>query len=395
MAATAIRFAPEFGLTINGQQLPAALRASVTSVRYQDGTQAADRVEIGIANVDLRWLQHHIKGLGFQPFPTGISVGPLHASASPEGLFDIDNTVRLSLGYAPGPLEEVFKGDITGVQASFPSGGMPAMTIVAHDYLHRMTEGSYARGFGPLPDALIAMILSAENLLIPLIDPTVVVASSAIAVVNYIFGGSGRKQKGQSDLDLMKEIAAAYDADFWVDGDFFYFTRFIPKEYSPRVTLRWGESLLDFSPKVTTVGQVAAAAMKFTLRELPLSFLVNVFWDFDHETLGMRVVPGEAAGFAKAIVGPTYTIVDQPISSPADIVNSALVIARELRTKLNNRLTGSGNAVGDPRIRAGAVIRLEGLGPDFSGDYRVTSATHTIDAGGYRTSFDVRKEIIP
>ena len=310
-------------------------------------------------------------------------------------LFDIDNTVRLSLGYAPGPLEEVFKGDITGVQASFPSGGMPAMTIVAHDYLHRMTEGSYARGFGPLPDALIAMILSAENLLIPLIDPTVVVASSAIAVVNYIFGGSGRKQKGQSDLDLMKEIAAAYDADFWVDGDFFYFTRFIPKEYSPRVTLRWGESLLDFSPKVTTVGQVAAAAMKFTLRELPLSFLVNVFWDFDHETLGMRVVPGEAAGFAKAIVGPTYTIVDQPISSPADIVNSALVIARELRTKLNNRLTGSGNAVGDPRIRAGAVIRLEGLGPDFSGDYRVTSATHTIDAGGYRTSFDVRKEIIP
>ena len=395
MAATAIRFAPEFGLTINGQQLPAALRASVTSVRYQDGTQAADRVEIGIANVDLRWLQQHIKGLGFQPFPTGVSVGPLHASVSPEGLFDIDNTLRLSLGYAPGPLEEVFKGDITGVQASFPSGGMPAMTIVAHDYLHRMTDGSYSRGFGPLPDALIAMILSAENLLIPLIDPTVVVASSAIAVVNYIFGGSGRKQKGQSDLDLMKEIAAAYDADFWVDGDFFYFTRFIPKEYSPRLTLRWGESLLDFSPKVSTVGQVAAAAMKFTLRELPLSFLVNVFWDFDHETLGMRVVPGEAAAFAKAIVGPTYTIVDQPIGSPADIVNSALVIARELRTKLNNRLTGSGNAVGDPRIRAGAVVRLDGLGPDFSGDYRVTSATHTIDAGGYRTSFEVRKEIIP
>ena len=71
------------------------------------------------------------------------------------------------------------------------------------------------------------------------------------------------------------------------------------------------------------------------------------------------------------------------------------MIARELRTKLNNRLTGSGSAVGDPRIRAGAVIRLEGLGPDFSGDVRVTSATHSIDTSGYRTSFDVRKEIIP
>jgi hypothetical protein len=87
--------------------------------------------------------------------------------------------------------------------------------------------------------------------------------------------------------------------------------------------------------------------------------------------------------------------VDQPISSPADIANSALVILHELREKLNNRLTGSGTSIGDPRIRAGAVIRLEGLGPDFSNDYRVTSATHTIDGSGYRTSFEVRKEIIP
>jgi hypothetical protein len=395
MATTALRFAPEFRVTINGHDIPAALRASITSVRYQDGTQAADRVELGIANTDLRWLQSHIRGLGFQPFPTGISVGPLHASAGPDGLFDVDNTLRLSLGYAPGPLEEVFKGDITGVSASFPSGGVPTMTLVAHDYLHRLTEGTYARGFGPLPDVLIAMILSAENLLVPLIDPTVAAASTALAAINYIFGGSGRKQKGQSDMELLKEIAATYDADFWVDGDFFYVSRFFPKEYSPRLTLRWGESLLDFSPKVSTVGQVAAAAMKFTLREIPLSFLVNVFWDFDHETLGIRVVPGEAAGFAKAIVGPTYTIIDQPISSPADIVTSALTIARELRTKLNNRLTGSGSAVGDPRIRAGAVIRIEGLGPDFSGNYRVASASHSIDAGGYRTSFEVRKEIIP
>ena len=49
----------------------------------------------------------------------------------------------------------------------------------------------------------------------------------------------------------------------------------------------------------------------------------------------------------------------------------------------------------DPRLRAGAIIRLEGLGPSFSGDYRVTSATHTISSSGYRTSFRVRKEIIP
>ena len=49
--------------------------------------------------------------------------------------------------------------------------------------------------------------------------------------------------------------------------------------------------------------------------------------------------------------------------------------------------------MGDPRIRAGTVLRLEGLGEEFGGLYRVTQATHTLDSGGYRTSFDVRKEI--
>ena len=94
----------------------------------------------------------HIRGLGFQPFPTGIKIGPRATPPARDGLFDVDNKLELSMGYAPGPLEDLFKGEITGVQASFPSGGMPTMTIVAHDYLHRLTEGKYARGFGPLPD---------------------------------------------------------------------------------------------------------------------------------------------------------------------------------------------------------------------------------------------------
>jgi phage protein D len=90
-----------------------------------------------------------------------------------------------------------------------------------------------------------------------------------------------------------------------------------------------------------------------------------------------------------------FEIINRPIGSPADIANSALTIAHELRTKLNNRLTGSGTCIGNPEIRAGAMIRLDGLGPDFSGDYRVSSATHNMQASGYTTSFEVRKELIP
>jgi Bacteriophage probable baseplate hub protein len=391
-----VQYAPDFSILINDEPMPAPVRSVVTGVRYQDGQNAADRVEVDLANPDLRWLQRHIRGLGFQPFPTGIKIGPVRAfDAAPEGTFDIDNKLRLSMGYAPDPLEQLFVGEVTGVEVSFPNGGMPTMKLVAHDYLNRMTQGTKVRGFGFLPDFLIAMIMSAESLLIPVIDPAVEIASTAKAVINAIFVGTGEKQgspgRGESNFDFMKRIAAQYDADFWVDGDVFYLSRFL-KEYSPRLTLTWGQSLLDFSPRVSTVGQVAGVSMKFTLREIPLDFLVTVFWDFDRETLGFSIVPG-AAG--TVVGGGSLTICDQAISSPADIAASALVILHKLRQKLNQRLTGSGSAIGDPRIRAGAVIRLEGLGPDFSGDYRVRSATHSMDSGGYRTNFEVFKEIIP
>jgi phage protein D len=123
--------------------------------------------------------------------------------------------------------------------------------------------------------------------------------------------------------------------------------------------------------------------------------VVTVGWDFDRETLTVSVVPGASAVATPSLAGPILTLIDQPIASPVDMTNSALKIAHELRTKLNNRLTGSGTAIGDPRIRAGKVIRLEGLGPDFSGDYRITNADHSIGGDGYRTHFKVRKEIIP
>jgi len=385
-------YAPDYRLRIDGEELPAVVRATVTSVRYQDGRNAADRVEVGFANPDLRWLQRHIRGLGFSP-PTGIKIGPVRvADAAPEGTFDIDNTLDLAIGYAPDPLEDVFVGDVTGVQVSFPNGGMPTLSLVAHDRLQRLAEGKRARSFGFIPDFIVAAILSAENLLIPAIDPSVAALSVLKHALGLIPAGPGGMRQGsESDLQLLQRIAQQYDADFWVEGDVLYLSRFI-KEYEPRLTLTWGESLLDFSPRVSTVGQVAGVTMRFTLREIPFTFSVTVAWDFDRESVTISVFPG---GDTPGVTGPGDTTIDRPIRTPTDVAANALIIYHKLREKLNNRLTGSGSAIGDPRIRAGAVVRLEGLGPDFSGDYRVKSATHSLDGGGYKTSFEVFKEILP
>ena len=82
--------------------------------------------------------------------------------------------------------------------------------------------------------------------------------------------------------------------------------------------------------KVSTIGQVAGVGMRFVLREIPLDFLVTVGYDFDRESIVFSVVPGAAAASVQSLLGSVLEIIDQPIASPADITNSALVIAREL-----------------------------------------------------------------
>jgi hypothetical protein len=51
--------------------------------------------------------------------------------------------------------------------------------------------------------------------------------------------------------------------------------------------------------------------------------------------------------------------------------------------------------IGDVQIRKGSIINLDGIGDTFSGNYRIKSATHSIDTGGYKVNFRGYQEIIP
>ena len=81
------------------------MRGTVTSIRYEDGQNAADRSGGGARQSrPAVGYAKHIKGYGFQPFPTGIKVGPVKAGdLAPEGTFDIANGLRLSPRLRAGP----------------------------------------------------------------------------------------------------------------------------------------------------------------------------------------------------------------------------------------------------------------------------------------------------
>ena len=110
------QYAADYRIKIGGDPIPAAMRASVIRINYDDGIEGADRVEVTLANDQLQWLDHP--------------------------LLQVDTSFSLAIGYAPAVPKEVFVGEITGVTVTFPNSGLPTVTIIAHDFLQRLTHGT-------------------------------------------------------------------------------------------------------------------------------------------------------------------------------------------------------------------------------------------------------------
>lgn len=369
---------------IAGDPIPAALSGAMTSITYQDGIEGADRVEVTFANPALRWLDHPI--------------------------LQVDNGFKLSIGYAPDPLEEVFVGEIVGVEPSFPAGGMPTIKVSAQDFLQRLTHGKKDRAFRisipsignfPLPDPAIAAIVAGTNLLIPDLDPIGGALSTLMTLAAYVTTPDGaqvpiRRQESTSDFDFLAEISKENGWEMYIDhtasprGYRLKF-KFLIQDYSPSLTLKWGESLMEFTPRLTTVGDLFGITARVWVATLKMEFVIVVGWDFDRAAFNLQIYPS-FIGDIDEFLGPAAggkTLSIKPTGFPTALQE----ILSELLPRLNNRLTGSGSCIGDPRIKAGAVINFEGLGDQFSGLYRITSATHTLDGSGYRTAFEVRKEV--
>jgi uncharacterized protein len=352
-------YVPDFDVVLDGRRLPADLRSTITAVRFEEALEGASRVELQFANVGLRLLDRPV--------------------------FDLDVPLELSLGYRPQALEPVFTGSITGMDPTFPAGGMPALTINAQDATDRLNRSRKDRAFPYyITDGAIAALVAAENGLVPRSD----LVAAGVGGLGA-FAEQPRYQYKQSDHQLLRQIAAEYGYEIWGDGPFLNIRFLTPGLPTPEIELHWGRSLLDFTPRLTSIGQVAAVRAHIWVEALKTQIGVEVTWD--GERLAVRVLPA-LFGEQEDTIEATLTIPDLPVDSAPDAIKWLI---GEMRRRVNGRLTASGSAVGDPRFRAGRVIAVSGVGDRYSGHtYRLTSVAHTLDQGGYRTRFQVRKEVV-
>src|SRR5262245_7688142 len=118
------RYSPDFEVLIgdNGDPIPVELRRVIASVSLTTGLEGADRVEMSVANQALRWLDDPLLEVK-EKNPTRFV---------------------LRMGYT-GAVVTMFIGGITGVGASFPSSGVPQLTVTAQDARNQLQRGKEAK----------------------------------------------------------------------------------------------------------------------------------------------------------------------------------------------------------------------------------------------------------
>lgn len=379
-------YVPDFHVEIEGKSIPGSLRAAVTSLTLITGLEGADRVEMVVSNNASVWIDDEVLNIRKKP--------PLKFT--------------LYLGYRPDTLEPMFYGELTGISASFPSNGVMQLTVTAQDKRHRLKQATTnemhstadKQGNKPIPDELLGQNLVAPYELTlkrdtvnqqigPLVD-----AAARLSLGNDPDSRqkASRRQANETDYDLLRRMARESGCEMIIDhsrdgkGKVLNFL-FPPGHTNADVKLEYGLSLMEFTPRESIVGQVHSVS-------------TNVKVSATQKTHGITLAVNDE------LTELTLTTGDEVIKPPKGRAEDSVVLNEpltpdtaprrllaELLTRTNQRLTGSGSCIGNPLIRAGGILELSGLGERFGGIYRVTSATHSIDTGGYRTRFDLRKEI--
>ncbi|HEU0173927.1 MAG TPA: hypothetical protein VFV58_06660 [Blastocatellia bacterium] len=342
---------PSVEMKINGFFLPAETMAYVVGVTIDDSVELPSMFTIELAGGEA--LEQLVPWVDDQRF-------------------EIGGAVEIKLGYG-SEMETVFSGEITGLEPEFVFDRLPGLTVRGYDRRHRLQRGRRTRTFVQRKDSDIASHIAGEAGL------TAEVTDSQVTH-DYVL------QANMTDLEFLWRRAWRIEYEVVVVDKRLLF-RPIANAESADLTLVMEKDLLEFYPRLTSMGQVSEVAIRgWNVKEK--KEIVGQARTGDE----ISMMGGQRSGgrIAQAAFGAAAELVGvQPVMTQAEADQLA-------RARLNHRalglIDGEGVCYGRTDLRAGKMVRIEGVGRRFSGLYYVTGAIHRYtQQRGYQTHFAVRR----
>ncbi len=344
------RIVPYFEVEINGSKLTPEQMIDVYAIEYSDELDTAAMFELHVSIWDgetqgFKWID--------------------------DDLYREGGEVKIKMGYVDD-VHEMMIGEITGIDPEFSEEQALTMTARGYSRLHRLSRGRMTRSFKEMKDSQIAEQIAQELGLSSQVEDTKIIHP-------YIF------QNNLSNLDFLLERARAIGYEIEVEGKKLYF-RQSRATVSPELELQYGQTLVRFSPRLTTALQLTEVEARYWDRKAKKEVVSTAkvgdeATTMEGQTSGAAVTDS-AFGKARTIIG------NLDMTSQAEAENIAKATYNRQAMQY---ISGEGLCIGTPEMKAGIVVKLTGLGERFSGLYYVIASTHSIDDRGYMTSFCVRR----
>jgi phage protein D len=342
---------PTFDVLINGAPLTASDLVYVTAISVDDSVDLPGMFTIEVSGADT--LSKALPWIDDKRFSVGAAVG-------------------INFGYG-NRKDLVFSGEIAGLEPEFSFDRLPGLTVRGFDRRHRLMRGRNTRTFLRQKDSAIASQIAGEAGL------TAQTTDSKVTH-DYII------QANQSNWDFLLSRARHIGYEIAIDDKKLIF-RPVANAAGASLSLSFPETLLEFYPRLVSSGQVNnTTAQGWSVRDKKVIAGKAKTGD-ENSRMG-----GDQSGgaLAKKAFGEAVDLIDAlPVATQAE----ADQIAKGWfnRTALD-LITGEGVCYGRTDLRAGQVVKLDGLGKRFSGSYYVVSVRHRITPDlGYQTQFTVRR----
>lgn len=285
--------------------------------------------------------------------------------------FAIGKKVEILTGWSGATPTAIIKGEITSVEMDATLDHAPLLTIRGYAKSHRLHRGRQSKSYLQMSDSDIAsQIASSVGLQ---------ASTESTTTHDYIL------QHNQTNWDFLKERAARNGFELFVDDQTLHFRK--PqrgKSQGPDQT--FGINLLSIRVKVSSSFQ----ADQVTIRAWDPKTKQAIVSQATSGQLAPQTGIGKTgASLASSAFNSAKTyVVNLPIASQAEGNALAQAIFNDLDGTF---IQAEGVSQGDSGIKPGLTLKVKSIGSRLSGNYYVTSATHTVNPqqGGYTTAFVV------
>ena len=294
------------------------------------------------------------------------------AGAVDSSSLKIGKSLQILTGDDGGSTRSIFKGVIVSEEAEFKEGHAEVF-VRAYDRSHRLNRERKNRTFQDMTATDIVKKIAGDHGLAPTVQ-----TGKSFRPFKHI------EQSGQTDWELCWRFAQMYDMELQAEDSKLVF-RDSDTAVGDQLTLRYTEALLSFRPRVTGAGTVE----KVTIRGWDPKTKAAVVGNATKSPRSLRGNPPASDGNLARDTGATSNGTLVSDLGPMDQAEANAVAKSMVGRLAGSAVEAEGNAVGNPNLRAGTKVQIEGVGTRFSGVYRLSAVTHVYRASGYFTQFAI------